>query len=121
MEIPADPAIAGWYRFGSAPSTGEGATVLAAHVDSRIYGLGPLSALRDAQAGWTISVTAEDGTASSYVVESVTYIPRAQLPVDQLFSRTGPASLVLITCGGTFDEQRRSYSDNVVLVATAVA
>lgn len=117
MEIPTDPAVAGWYRFGPAPADAAGATVIAAHVDSRVYGLGPLARLRDAQPGQQVSVTDAAGTITTYIVESVTYIPRAQLPVDELFSREGPRSLVVITCGGSFDERTRSYSDNVVLVA----
>ncbi len=119
MEIPVDPAVAGWYRYGPAPADADGTTVLAAHVDSRVYGIGPLSVLRDAQPGQTLQMTDADGTVTSYTVESVTYIPRAELPVDQLFDRDGPRSLVVITCGGEFDEQTRTYSDNVVLVARA--
>lgn len=119
MEIPVDPAVAGWYRYGPAPADTEGTTVLAAHVDSRIYGVGPLAQLRDAQPGQTLRVTDADGAVTAYTVESVTYIPRAELPVDELFDRDGPRSLVLITCGGQFDEQTRTYSDNVVLIARA--
>jgi len=119
MEIPVDPAVAGWYRYGPAPADADGTTVLAAHVDSRVYGIGPLARLREAQPGQTLQVTDADGAVSGYTVESVTYIPRAELPVDQLFDREGPRSLVLITCGGEFDEQSRTYSDNVVLVARA--
>ncbi|MCR2793043.1 class F sortase [Microbacterium sp. zg.Y625] len=119
MEIPVDPSVAGWYRYGPAPADADGATVLAAHVDSRVYGIGPLSVLRDAQPGQTLQVTDADGAVTVYTVESVTYIPRAELPVDQLFDRDGPRSLVVITCGGEFDEQSRTYSDNVVLVARA--
>lgn len=119
MEIPADPAVAGWYRFGPAPGDASGTTVLAAHVDSRVYGVGPLARLREAQPGQTLQVTDAAGAVSGYTVESVTYIPRAELPVDQLFDRGGARSLVLITCGGQFDEQTRTYSDNVVLVARA--
>lgn len=117
MQIPKDPAVAGWYRFGPAPADAEGATVIAAHVDSRVYGLGPLARLRDAKPGQQVSVTDAAGSRTVYIVQTVTYIPRAELPVDELFTREGPRSLVVITCGGSFDERTRSYSDNVVLVA----
>lgn len=120
MEIPENPAVAGWYRFGRAPADPEGATVLAAHVDDREYGVGPLAKLRDAQPGETVVVRDAGGAEVAYAVESVTYIPRAQLPVDELFARTGPRTLVVVTCGGAFDERTRSYSDNVVLVARAL-
>ena len=121
MEVPDDPAVAGWYRFGPAPASATGATVIAAHVDSYDDGLGPLAWLRDAQIGWAVNVTTLDGAITTYVVQSVTYIPRAELPVGELFARTGPRTLVVITCGGEFDAATSSYRDNVVLVASAVA
>lgn len=121
MEIPERPSVAGWYRFGKTPTDAEGATVLAAHVDDRDYGVGPLAELRYAEEGSEVSVTDADGVDTRYTVESVTYIPRAQLPVADLFTRDGPRTLVVITCGGSFDEQTRSYSDNVVLVARAAS
>ncbi|WP_065570375.1 class F sortase [Microbacterium oleivorans] len=119
MQIPERPSSAGWYRFGSAPADGEGTTVIAAHVDDREYGIGPLAALRDARPGEIVAVTDADGTVTDYVTESVTYIPRAELPVDRLFTREGRRMLAVITCGGDFDQQTRTYSDNVVLIARA--
>ncbi|MFI8631753.1 sortase domain-bontaining protein [Microbacterium sp. NPDC077663] len=119
MEIPERPSIAGWYRFGKAPGDAEGTTVIAAHVDDREYGVGPLAKLREATPGDEIAVTDADGTVTTYVTESVTYIPRAELPVHELFTREGPRTLAVITCGGDFDQQTRTYSDNVVLIARA--
>lgn len=117
MEIPKLPSVAGWYRYSAAPSSDAGALVLAAHVDSRIYGLGPLSQLRYADAGEKVTVVDAAGSPREYEIESVTYISRDALPVSELFQRTGDSSLVIITCGGSFDEATRSYSDNVVAVA----
>lgn len=119
MQIPERPTTAGWYRFGSAPADGQGTTVVAAHVDDREYGIGPLAALRDVRVGDVVTVTDADGTVTEYVTESVTYIPRAELPVDRLFTREGRRTLAVITCGGDFDQQTRTYSDNVVLIARA--
>ncbi|MCM3696313.1 class F sortase [Microbacterium oleivorans] len=119
MEIPERPSIAGWYRFGKAPADAEGTTVIAAHVDDREYGVGPLAKLRNAREGDEVTVTDADGTVTTYVTQSVTYIPRAELPVDELFTREGPRTLAVITCGGDFDQQTRTYSDNVVLIARA--
>ena len=120
MEIPKNPARAGWYRYGAAPGDEDGTTVIAAHVDSRIFGIGPLARLREAKEGERVTVTDADGATHRYEIESVTYIPRAELPVDQVFDRDGDARLAVITCGGSFDEQTRTYSDNVVLIARAL-
>lgn len=119
MEIPKKPTRAGWYRYGAAPGDAAGTTVLAAHVDSRVFGIGPLARLREADAGETVTVVDADGASHRYEIESVTYIRRAELPVGDLFDREGERKLAIITCGGSFDEQSRTYSDNVVLIARA--
>lgn len=117
MEIPRDPAVAGWYRYGPVPGADEGSAVLAAHVDSRVLGIGPLARLREMSPGERIRVRDDAGRATTFIVASVDYVPRAKLPVDRYFARDGKPTLVIITCGGSFDEATRSYSDNVVAVA----
>ncbi|BDI23188.1 class F sortase [Herbiconiux sp. L3-i23] len=118
MEIPDDPSVAGWYRWSAAPGGPAGNTVVAAHVDSLRFGLGPFVALRDVAVGATVTVTTADGAAHDYLVESVTHVPKADLASLDVFDRTGPPTLALITCGGGFDEVTRTYSDNVVVLAT---
>ncbi|MFG6491624.1 sortase domain-bontaining protein [Microbacterium sp. P03] len=121
MELPADPAVAGWYRYGVEPSSGQGNTVIAAHIDSPDYPIGPFASLRDLAAGSDVEVTSATGAVTTYAVESITYYPKAELPIDQLFARTGAPSLVLITCGGEFDASTGHYRDNVVLVARPIS
>ena len=117
MTLPASGADAGWYRFGSAPASPSGTTVLASHVDTRAEGLGPFARLRDAQVGTAVSVTDEDGTVHSYTVSSVDRIAKTRVPLDEIFARTGPARLVLLTCGGAWDASIGHYEDNVVVTA----
>lgn len=117
MELPEDPAIAGWYRFGPDAASGEGNIVIAAHVDSVDYPIGPLADLRDAAAGETVTVTGADGTDRGYVIESVTFYEKTALPTDEIFRRSGDPALIVITCGGPFDSSTGHYRDNVVAVA----
>jgi sortase (surface protein transpeptidase) len=117
MELPRDPKIAGWYRFGPDPSDPTGSTVISAHVDSLQFGLGPFSRLRDLPAGAEIIVTTADGTQHRYITEAVARSLKDELPVAELFERSGPPRLVLITCGGQFDTATRTYSDNVIVTA----
>ncbi|KAA9110393.1 class F sortase [Microbacterium rhizomatis] len=121
MELPPDPAIAGWYRYGPDPSTGQGNTVIAAHIDSPDYPIGPFASLRDVPAGSEVVVATTGGGMLRYAVESITYYPKAELPTAALFERTGPPALVLITCGGEFDSSTGHYRDNVVMIAKPVA
>ncbi|WP_127474437.1 class F sortase [Microbacterium sulfonylureivorans] len=118
MELPVDPAVAGWYRFGADPSSDDGNTVISAHVDAPDYPIGPFSRLREVRVGEVIEVTDAAAAVHRYAAESVTYYPKADLPVAGLFAREGTRNLVLITCGGRFDPGTGRYDDNVVVIAT---
>ena len=117
MALPASGTEAGWYRFGSAPTSPSGTTVLASHVDTRAEGLGPFARLREAQVGAAVTVTDEDGTVHSYTVSAVDRIAKTDVPLDEVFDRSGPPRLVLLTCGGAWDESIGHYEDNVIVTA----
>ena len=117
MELPATAYAVGWYRFGARPADRAGTTVLAGHVDTKAEGLGPLAALRNTDEGTQIELTAGDGTSRRYRVTDVELIRKARVPLDQIFSRNGPETLVVITCGGPYSRST-GYRDNVVLTAT---
>ena len=114
MRIPDDPALLGWYRFGPTPG-GSGSAVVAGHLDSWEYGVGPLVRLRDVRVGDAVVVR----TAEERVVLTVTGVRRyakEALP-PTLFARTGEPRLRLVTCGGAFDEAAGSYEENLVVTA----
>ncbi|MEV8254974.1 class F sortase [Rhodoglobus sp. NPDC076762] len=117
MEIPENITVAGWYQYGSSPSSDTGSTVITAHVDDFIQGLGPFSRLASMPAQAEIIVTTDDGVDHRYQLESVQNVQKAQVPLDQVFDRDGAPRIVLLTCGGQFDENVRQYSDNVVAIA----
>lgn len=117
MSLPKNPADAAWYRHGSWPGSAAGATVIAAHVDALDYDIGPLSRLPEATAGTEIIVTAADGHEYRYVVQQEGMVSKPDVPWDTVFDRTGPARLTIVTCGGQFDYDRRTYLDNVVVTA----
>ena len=117
MEIPENVTIAGWYRYGPAPSSDKGSTVITAHVDALVQGLGPFAALSSLPENAEIIVTTDTGVEHRYILESVQNFEKEQLPLDQVFDRSGAPRLVLVTCGGQFDKKSRTYSDNVVAIA----
>lgn len=117
MELPEDVAVAGWYRYGPDARAEAGSTVVAAHVDSLKYGLGPFARLKGLAVGSEIVVTDESGAARTYLLESIENVLKAEIPLDRVFDRSGEPRLVLITCGGRFDQGTRTYSDNVLVTA----
>lgn len=119
LGIPADIAKLGWWRDGAAPGAPAGAVLLAGHVDSAASGEGALFALGRAQRGDLAEVATTSGRTFTYRVDSVRRYPKADLPAG-VYSRRGPARLVVVTCGGRFDEATGHYPDDVVLTATPV-
>ncbi len=117
MALPADPGRLGWYRFGPAPSEAAGSVVLAGHVDSRQYGVGPLVRLRRVHVGDEIVVRLANGRDLRYRTTSVVSIARKSLPDLGVFDREGPVLLRVVTCGGAYDRSRGGYQDNIVVTA----
>jgi LPXTG-site transpeptidase (sortase) family protein len=120
MEVPKDVRDVGWYRHGPAPGE-PGAAVLAGHVDSREQGRGVFFDLRRLDVGSHVVVTNSAGNVQRYEVVARRTYDKPRLPTDALFSRTGPPQLVLITCGGDFDNEAGSYRENVVVYAQPAA
>jgi Sortase domain len=114
MQLPIDPAVVGWYRYGPAPAD-RGSAVLAAHVDSWEHGLGPLARLRDVAVGDTLVVRTARGSVV-HTVTAVTSYAKQALP-RTVFARSGPPRLRVITCGGAFDEASGHYEENLVVTA----
>ncbi len=117
MAIPADPDRVGWYRFGPAPGAPAGSVVIAGHVDTARSGPGAFAELADVKVGEDVVVTLADGRSVAYRIQGRQTIVKRRLPTDLLFARDGAPRLVLVTCGGPFQPELRSYRDNVVVTA----
>lgn len=109
----------GWYEFSSEPGQ-PGASVLAAHVD---YGgePGAFFNLSEVLPGDTLEVELADGDVVTYRVIGNTEYDKAELPAGDLFRKDGESVLQLITCGGQFDPEERSYEANIVVSAVPIA
>jgi len=123
LAVPVDIARVGWFApEGFALAPGEpGTAVLAGHRDSRQDGAGALRHLEELTAGEEIVVVHADGGLSHWRVQQVVLTPRAQLPGDELFARSGAPRLALVTCGGSFDRALRRYTHNVIVYAEPAA
>ena len=115
MELPETVRQVGWYRFGPRPGADAGTAVLAGHVDTLRDGLGPFARLRELDEGDEITVEV-GGAVRRYVVRSVAEVAKAEVPLDRVFRRDGPAALAVITCGGSFS-RRDGYRDNLIVTA----
>lgn len=115
MEVPGDPARAGWFTRGPAPGA-LGPAVIAGHVTWNgtpgvFHRLGKL------RRGDRIVVTREDGSTAVFVVDKVARYAKARFPARTVYGAIDHAGLRLITCGGAYDSTRHRYPDNVVVFA----
>ncbi len=85
-----------------------------------MQGLGALSPLSGASVGDEVRVDDAAGGTTTWQVVARQVFSKQSVPLADLFTRTGPPRLVLITCGGPFLADIRSYEDNVVVVAEPV-
>jgi len=118
LEVP-DETEVGWYEYGSAPGL-PGSTVLAGHV-SWNRTVGPFHQLGNLEPGAQVDVIADDGTTRVYqVVERAVY-DKDELPTDRIWRTTGDETLVLITCGGSYNPDIRRYRQNIVVYAVPIS
>jgi len=107
---------AGWYT--GSPSPGQlGPAIIVGHVDT-YKGISVFWRLRDAQSGDQIIITRADGKVLTFTVNGLAQYDQNNFPTDTVYGNLPYAGLKLITCGGTFDEQTHSYTQNTVVSAT---
>jgi len=119
LGVPENIRQPGWWRDGAAPGDRTGSILVAGHVDSASRGAGAFYGLETARRGTRVELRMRNGRTKDYRVVSVRLMPKEKLPTD-IYSRRGRPRLVLVTCGGPFDEARRHYRDNVVVTAVPV-
>jgi len=119
VQVPANFQEPGWYKFG--PSPGQvGSSVILVHVDS-YQGPAIFFKLRSLRPGDRVDVALADGVVTHFVVRQVAMYPKSQFPTAQVYGSHGYSALQLVTCGGVFDTQTRSYLSNVVVYTSLVS
>lgn len=117
--VPDDVITTAWFDGSRRLGARQGSTVIVGHRDSATQGTGALYGIEELPPGSRVRVTGRGGHPFAYVVQSVEFVDKANLPAEapRIFSREGPPRLVLITCGGEFDPSAGSYLSNVVVTA----
>jgi LPXTG-site transpeptidase (sortase) family protein len=114
---PSDPQVIGWWREGRVPGAGRGTAVLTGHTVHT--GGGAFDHLDALLPGDQVEVRTDHGVVS-YRVRSVTDYEKGALAAhaQEIFRRTGPGRLVLITCS---QWDGHEYLANTVVDAVPVS
>ena len=115
LEVPADPAQAGWYRYSVAPGA-LGPAVILGHVDADSIGPAVFYRLGELSRGDHIEVARADGSVTTFVVTTVTEFDKAAFPTVAVYGPTNQPALRLITCGD-WDAAAHAYRGNTVVFA----
>jgi hypothetical protein len=118
LGVPSNIHRTGWWKDGAVPADKTGTVLVAGHVDSATAGAGAFFPLKTTavQRGQTVIVTTRGGKQYRYRITSVQTMPKPKLPPG-VFTQSGSRKLVLVTCGGPFDQHTHHYVDNVVVTA----
>ncbi|MEV0463341.1 class F sortase [Nocardia tengchongensis] len=116
VQVPADYQQAGWYQQGPAPGE-QGSAVILGHVDS-YKGPGVFFTLKKVKKDDMIDVTRADGKVAHFKVTDVRMYLKSEFPDQTVFGPRGGATLQVVTCGGDFDKNAKSYLSNVVVFSS---
>ena len=115
MEVPDDPAEAGWYRLGPPPGS-LGPAVIAGHVTwNQVPAV--FFRLSEVRPGDVVEVTRADGRLAVFEVTAVRLFEKTEFPTRAVFGPVDHAGLRLITCGGEYEDSAHRYLGNVVVFA----
>lgn len=114
-----DAKEAGWYKLGVSP--GEvGNAVIVGHVNTKALGPTVFYKLGALEPGDLIQVSRADESTVTFKVDGVKSYPKTAFPTDLVYGPSDVAGLRLVTCGGDFDQKKKSYLNNVIVFATAI-
>jgi len=128
LYVPIDPREVSWSSQDVAPGASHGTVILVSHVNQGGV-QGAFAGLADYRVGQLITVVLEDGRRLAYSVAAPPIeVKKAELGPrrEELFDQThsyGPEGrpksgrLLLLTCGGAFDNRTGHYESNILVFA----
>lgn len=116
MDTPEDFDKIGWYKLGYFPGE-RGSVVLAGHVDRKNGDPAVFANANVLTDGDEITVEDSMGKKYTYVVVDKELYPYDRVPLLRVFGANDFRRLNLITCSGTFDQEKENYSERLVVYA----
>lgn len=114
MDMPKGPAAAAWFNLGPRPGE-RGSAVIYGHYGWKDGIQAVFDNLHKLKKGDKIYTEGEKGGVITFVVREIrSYVESADAP-DVFGSSDGKAHLNLITCEGTWNKSRKSYSNRLVV------
>ncbi len=116
VDAPTSAWDAGWYNKSALPESGFGSMVIDGHVNDTLDGPGIFYSISRMAAGDVITIEKGDLQKLAYRVTSVIQLPVDEVNITELI-RSPTGGLHLITCGGQYDDKKKTYDDRVIVTA----
>ena len=114
MEVPSNSVDVGWFYHGPRPGD-KGSAVIAGHLNGLNGEAGVFANLHKIREGDKLYIEDDKGKSITFVVRRLlNYDPGY---AEEVFSRNDGSYLNLVTCDGTWDENKKSYSKRLVVFA----
>lgn len=116
MATPGNFTDVGWYKYGTKPG-GRGSAVMAGHLNNALGLDGVFANLNKTKIRDDIYVMREDGSGVRFTVMDIQSYPYDQTPTDAIFNTADGVYLNLITCGGKWLQEKKTYDQRLIVFA----
>lgn len=114
MDVPKNPDEVAWFHLGSRPGQ-IGTAVMAGHYDWINNKPAVFDHLDKLRIGDKISVEDEHGVVITFVVRETRVYDNDEIVPEVFGSNDGKAHLNLITCTGSWNKAKKTYSERLVV------
>ena len=123
LSAPGSAWDAGWYNQSALPGRGSGALLLDGHVNDALGSPGIFYNLTSLTKDDKIVIERGDGQKFTYAVTDVQDIPLEKVDMNAVLASAEPGKegLNLITCGGLYDFQKKTYDHRIIVFSVRVS
>lgn len=120
MDAPASAWDVGWYNESAKPGSGTGAMLLDGHVNDALGSSGVFANLQSLEEGDELQVERGDKQILTYAIKKIQAVPLADVDMKAMLAsiEDGKEGLNLITCGGRYNYQTKTYDHRVLVFAS---
>jgi hypothetical protein len=119
LDVPLNPKVVGWWKYGAKPGAARGTAILDGHINfAGVDGvLARIGTLNPGDTVYVYGVTAGKTTRLGFKITGVRTYNKQALPYKEIFDQKSVGRLAIVTCGGPFDASTGNYLDNIVAFA----
>ena len=120
LQAPSSWQSAGWYLSSAKPGQ-QGTVIIDGHYDTNTGAPAAFWVLKSANPNDTVSIKDELGRDFTYKIVDIFFVDIQDPQRSQVLQDSGKAELILITCGGVWDEKEGTYNKRLVVKAQLVS